>query len=109
MPAANDAIASEPLVDSAPLQAPLPVQPLTLALADDHVSFAPELEPAGRLVGFTAIVTVGSAKTVSTALALALPPLPVQVLIFSRAGRGKILLLVSSHACRRTRVHRRDP
>jgi hypothetical protein len=65
-----------PLVASLPLQAPLAVQ--EVALLDDHVKVA--LWPTVIEVGATEMVTVGAGVvTVSMAVALAEPPLPVQV------------------------------
>lgn len=66
-----------PLVASAPLHVPLAVQ--DVALVEDQITVA--LWPMVIEVGDTAIVTVGSAGalTVNVAVAVALPPAPVQV------------------------------
>ncbi len=76
VPAAAGFTARLPDVASLPVHAPLAVQ--AVALVDDQLSVA--LLPRVIDVGETASVTVGAgACTVSTAEALLLPPVPVQV------------------------------
>jgi hypothetical protein len=69
-----------PLVDCAPLHAPLAVH--AAAFVDDQVRVA--LAPSVIVAGFTEIVTVGAAgaPTATVADALALPPFPVQLSVY---------------------------
>ena len=77
MPVATGVTPCIPLTASVPLQAPLAVQ--LVALAEDQLRV--ELLPRTRLAGLAAMVTVGNggAVTVTVAVLVTLPPLPVQV------------------------------
>lgn len=74
VPAALGVTVALPPVACAPLHPPLAVQ--AFAFVEDQVSVA--LCPTVIEVGLTESVTVGAATTVRTAVALALPPAPVQ-------------------------------
>lgn len=79
VPACVGVSVAVPLVASEPLQAPLAVH--DVALVADHVSVA--LLPTAIVVGDIPIVTTGAGVlTVSVAVLLALPPLPVQVISY---------------------------
>ena len=79
VPAAVGLSLRVPLVDWAPVHAPLAVH--VLACDDDHVSAA--LWPTIIAIGLTEIETVGAtADTVTVADACALPPGPVQVKVY---------------------------
>ena len=85
MPAAFGVSLTVPLAASLPVQALDAVQ--EVALVDDHVRV--ELRPKVMLAGDAPMVTVGSgAATVNDAVALPLPPVPVQVR-HSRVNRSR--------------------